>query len=98
MKYGLTTEDLENLIQILKPLITISPIFVFGSRARGDHKPFSDLDLLIENAVSKSILSQVRERLEESSIPIKVDLVLAADLNAHYRDQIQREKIKLNLN
>jgi predicted nucleotidyltransferase len=34
---------------VVKPLLALgAEVFVFGSRARGDSQPFSDLDLMIE--------------------------------------------------
>ncbi len=51
-------------------------VYLFGSRARGDNTPFSDIDIgiLTEEDIS-SDLTILREILEESNLPYKVDLV-----------------------
>ncbi|GAB6162084.1 nucleotidyltransferase domain-containing protein [Desulfothermus naphthae] len=51
-------------------------IYLFGSRARGDNSIFSDVDIGIisDNDISKDIV-YLRELLEESSIPYKIDIV-----------------------
>lgn len=67
-------------------------LWVFGSRARGDHQKFSDLDVLVGGKPSQSLISQVRESLEESSLPIKVDLVLENELAESYRANVLRDR------
>ena len=51
-------------------------IYLFGSRARGDNSPFSDVDIgiLAPGDISDK-LTLLREILEESNFPYKVDLV-----------------------
>ncbi len=48
----------------------------FGSRARADNVPLSDLDLLIEGDLGRSQNGPIAEELEESTLLIRVDLVL----------------------
>jgi predicted nucleotidyltransferase len=60
-------------------LITTLPnehIYLFGSRARGEASPYSDIDIAIKgNRPLKRELTQVRFAIEESELPYKVDLV-----------------------
>lgn len=51
-------------------------VYLFGSRARGDNTGFSDIDIGIvsDEEISRDIVI-LREILEESSIPYKVDIV-----------------------
>ena len=50
---------------------------VFGSRARGTAKPWSDLDLALsgEAPLPLSLLAALAEEFDESALPWKVDLV-----------------------
>ena len=50
---------------------------VFGSRAGGDPKPWSDLDLAIEapEPLSLPLLAELTEAFAESPLPWKVDIV-----------------------
>jgi predicted nucleotidyltransferase len=70
-------------------------VFVFGSRARGDYKPFSDLDILVDGDISPSLLSSISEDLEESNLPIRVDIVLARNLADAYTQGVDRDKVQV---
>lgn len=50
---------------------------VFGSRADGTCKPWSDLDLVLEGseALSLSLLAKLAEAFDEAALPWKVDIV-----------------------
>lgn len=52
-------------------------VAVFGSRAGGPVKRFSDLDLVIEadQVLPLTLLSTLAEAFDESLLPFKVDLV-----------------------
>jgi predicted nucleotidyltransferase len=58
---------------------------IFGSRARGDHRPFSDLDVLVKGQPKSATLSRIREELEESRLSVTVDIVLDHNLADSYR-------------
>jgi hypothetical protein len=70
-------------------------VSIFGSRSRGDFRQFSDLDVLVEGPVSPSLLSSVSERLEESPLPLRVDIVLESDLADSYRPGVLRDKVRV---
>jgi predicted nucleotidyltransferase len=69
-------------------------IWVFGSRARGDHRTYSDLDLLVESesSVSDDAMSALREKFEESDFPFKVDLVQLSELADAYRESVMKDR------
>ncbi len=98
--FGLTAEQFEVLRRVvLNPLLARpgTKLWIFGSRARGDYRPFSDIDLLIESSVQlpERLLGQVREAAEECALPFKVDLVRREDLAEGYREGILRDRIAL---
>jgi predicted nucleotidyltransferase len=74
-------------------------VWVFGSRARGDHKVTSDVDLLFEfppNLIPKAgMLFSIKSDLEESRFPFTVDLVEVNKLAESYRDSVLSERKKL---
>ncbi|MEY4668928.1 MAG: hypothetical protein RL518_1627 [Pseudomonadota bacterium] len=96
--FGLSPENW-SIVQdlIIRPLKDKgATLFIFGSRARGDFTPFSDLDILVEGDISSSLLSSVAEGIEESNLPIRVDIVLAQDLADSYRPNVERDKVKVS--
>ena len=94
MKFGLSADDYKLLLELLaKPINEAYPkakLWVFGSRAKGTHKKYSDIDILIESSapLSQTFLSELRDRLEESSLPYKVDLVPIQDLPQAYAKEV----------
>ncbi len=70
-----TVEDLREFIREFfkgKPV----KVYLFGSRARGDNSPYSDVDLAFDSTVDiGKELTALKEIIEESSLPYKVDLV-----------------------
>ena len=64
-------------------------IFLFGSRARGEHRRSSDIDIGF-SGLSESLFTKVRDHLlaelEESVIPHRVDLVNIDSVSSDFRD------------
>lgn len=97
MKYGLSESDFKILQDlVLDPLKKMNvDVYVFGSRATGKHHPFSDIDLLLapKEKIPAIEFSRIKELIEESRFPIKVDFVLLDELAKSYREQVLRERI-----
>ena len=97
MKFGLSDSDLKLILdEIIKHLgETTSPeIYIFGSRAKGNYRPYSDIDLLLKaDSYGKKSLSNID--LAELNTPYKVDFVLDKDLYDAYRDDIESHMICL---
>lgn len=65
---------------------------VFGSRARGDATPGSDLDLLVGLAPGRSLLDVVAIRQDlEDLLGYSVDVVTEGGLSPYLRDRILSE-------
>lgn len=65
---------------------------VFGSRARGDARPDSDLDLLVRFETGRSLLDLVGLKLElEDLLGIKVDVVSERGLSRYIRERVLAE-------
>ncbi len=98
MNFGVSAQDFALLKKILFDPIHAhqGSVWIFGSRARGQFHPYSDLDVLIVAPhLPQSLLLDIKEKLEESNLPFKVDIVLEENLAKSYRDQVMRERIKL---
>jgi uncharacterized protein len=64
-------------LHIVKKILKNYPysFYVFGSRATGKEKEFSDLDLCFWDNIPQSERLQLEEAFEESDLPFTVDLV-----------------------
>ena len=92
-----------DISQVLRPALPelcagwpILSLAIFGSRARGDARPDSDLDVLAEFArpVPMSTFLALEARLAEIT-GLRVDLVSAGGLRPYIGDRIQAEAIRL---
>ncbi len=96
MKFGLTQTQFEILDRTaIQPLKKAGgQVWIFGSRARGDHKTFSDIDLLFSfpEKAPAGLLGLISEALEESRLPFKVDLVNESELADSYREGVLDER------
>jgi predicted nucleotidyltransferase len=61
---------------------------VFGSRATGQHKRYSDVDLLLSDEFSAAVVSKINATLEDSNLPYTFDLVRVSQLEPSYRSNI----------
>ncbi|MFA4910278.1 MAG: nucleotidyltransferase family protein [Desulfobacteria bacterium] len=67
-------------------------IAVFGSYVRGEEKPGSDIDIIVEFSERKSLLELVRiERELYEVLGIKVDLLTEKSISPYLIDTIRKE-------
>lgn len=78
----------------LPPDVKVS---VFGSRAGGRVKPFSDIDLLLEGPapLSLSQLGTLADAFDESLLPYKVDLVDRRSVDDRFGAIVDATKVPL---
>lgn len=72
-------------------------VVLFGSRARGDYFETSDVDVGIfpVGEVNKSKIALFRERMENSNIPYKVDVVDLSQASKEFTDRVFKEGLLL---
>ena len=77
MAFGLTTKDIELIRSAIEVHSEIEEVVVFGSRAMGNHKNGSDVDLAIKgNGVSLRTISRLGAQLnEELPLPYQFDVI-----------------------
>lgn len=97
MKFGLSPNQLAYIQnEVIDPISDLGgQVFCFGSRARGNHHEFSDLDLMIEGprtVALEGLVSQIQEKVTQSNFPYKVDLVFLEDFALSYKANYESEK------
>src|SRR5690606_22295129 len=95
MKFGLTHEQYDYILaNVVKPLQTLgATVWCYGSRARGDNRKFSDLDLMIESPKDLSTdISVIQEKLSKSNFPHKVDIVQFSEFADAYKDSYFQDR------
>ena len=85
----------EIMIQLLTVLFPESIIYLFGSRARGDHSERSDIDIAIDLGKKMEIreIAKARGVLEGLNLPQKIDIVDMHSITATMKGFILKEGI-----
>ena len=97
-KLDLSDDQLSEVKSILNTLIPERSVWVFGSRANGKARLFSDLDIAIfgDHPLSLDKLALLREAFDESDLPYKVDIVDYLTISKEFQKIIDETKISLN--
>ena len=80
-------------LEILKSILKkySYTFYVYGSRVTGKNRKYSDLDLCYREIIPTKIISDIREELEESDIPFRVDLVYWNDMPEGFQKLIEKD-------
>lgn len=91
-KFGLSLRDLECIHSILNKYSNIRTVVLFGSRAKGNFKSGSDIDLAVmDSDIPEETLIKILNDFKESDLPYFVDLVSFQSLQQNeLKDHISR--------
>ena len=94
---GLSAEQLNQVQQVLRLVLPGAQVAVFGSRATGRARPFSDLDLLVSRParLTWAQRADLRDAFEASLLPFGVDVVELDSLAAGMRQRVLAEALPL---
>jgi type I restriction enzyme S subunit len=92
MKYGLTETTVENICAVFARFPEIEKAILYGSRAKGNFKTGSDIDLtLCGEALTSDLCSTISSALDDLLLPYTIDLSVFDELNhAELREHIER--------
>lgn len=95
---ALTDDQRGTVRDILCRLLPGAQVWIFGSRATGHARPFSDLDLLVSapRQLSWSQRAALRDAFEASDLPFRVDLVEADGLAPAVAARVFTERVTLD--
>ena len=88
-------------LQILQDILKKYPytIYAFGSRVKGTNQKFSDLDLcVIDDTMSQSTISDLKEDLEDSNLPFTVDVTSWLMMNEDFQKLIEKDLVQIQAN
>ncbi len=81
MNHGLSETTVERIRAVLARFPEVEKAVLYGSRAKGTHRPGSDIDLTIDgNGLGQALLSRIDEELDELLLPYQMDLSLFVSL------------------
>jgi len=90
--HGLTDGTVAHIREVLARFPEVEKAMLYGSRAKGNCKPGSDVDLTLLGAkMTRNILDQIQGELDDGHLPYRFDLsILAHITHADLLDHIRR--------
>lgn len=89
--YGLRDSDLKYLINAFQRYSSIEEVILFGSRALGNHKSGSDVDLAVKGEKGDEIRALSAHLNEDSPLPYHFDVLDYSTItHQNLLDHIQR--------
>ncbi len=77
MKYGLKEIDIQKIISVFATYPEIEKAILYGSRAKGNYREGSDIDLsLVGKALNFDILLKIETQLDDLLLPYTIDVSL----------------------
>lgn len=91
---SINQETKNKIIALISALIPEAKIYLFGSRARGTAKQWSDIDIALDAGTPLDInrVSEVKDVLEALSIPYRVDIVDIFQVDETMKQAIMKDK------
>lgn len=90
-KTAIPEKVLKKIINVVLAEPSVDQVWLFGSRARGDHKYNSDIDILL---VGQDIPLHVNTRLRHAAGLYKLDLVKHSEITSDdFAEEVDNDKI-----
>jgi predicted nucleotidyltransferase len=94
----MSASELTLVKNILGTWLPAREVRMFGSRARGKPKPYSDLDLVImgDTPIPLSTLGQLQDAFANSDLPWRVDVVDWVSTSPEFQSHIAEHSVKIS--
>lgn len=93
MRFGLPESTIEKISNVLARYPQVERAILYGSRAKGNYKNGSDIDLTLlgESNLTLRVLYRVMDELDDLLLPYTIDLSIFRNVNdANVRAHIER--------
>ncbi len=92
MEYGLKPEILTDICNIFQKFCEIEEVLLYGSRAKGNFRANSDIDLaLIGEKIDLSLKFKIENKLDDLCLPYKIDLLIMDKIvDANLKSEINK--------
>lgn len=74
MKYGIQQSSIDQINAVLATHPAVEKVLLYGSRAKGTHEKWSDIDLtFLGETMTLSLLMKIENELDDLLLPYKID-------------------------
>jgi predicted nucleotidyltransferase len=81
MNHGLTNVTVDRIRAVLASFPEVEKAVLYGSRAKGNYKRGSDIDLtLFGSTLNAGVLSRINDQLDDLLLPYKIDISIFANI------------------
>jgi type III restriction enzyme len=93
-RFGIAPWSAAKLLDLFDTTPNLDRVWIYGSRARGDHRDESDIDLAVDAPeMTSTDFSRLAGRLEELGLIYRVDMLhLQSNLEQSFRSNIERDR------
>ena len=92
----ISVEQRHTILSLLRRHLPNTTVWVYGSRAKWTARPQSDLDMVVLTPLEQARqVSSLREALEQSSLPFRVDLFIWDEVPKSFQREIEAEHVVL---
>ena len=98
MKFGLDEKVVKDIVSILEKYSEVERACIFGSRARGDYRKGSDIDIaLFGENLTFQINAKIYFEIDDLYLPYKIDLINFNSLGEDdkIKDSILKEGVEI---
>lgn len=97
MRFGLTENTISSILNVLKKYPQIDEVILYGSRAKGNFREGSDIDLTLKGKdLILTTLNRISDDIDDLLLPYKIDLSIFHTIeNPDLIDHIQRVGVQL---
>jgi len=89
--FGIHPDTINILNSIFKSYHVIDEVIIYGSRAKGNYREGSDIDITLKGKVSTDDLSKIYSEIDDSLTPYLFDISVYNKLNSEsLKDHIDR--------
>ena len=82
MKYGLSDTTIQKIRAVLKDYPQVDRAILYGSRAKGNYKNGSDIDLTLHGeGLTLNVLYKILEDIDDLLLPYTIDLSIFHDID-----------------
>ena len=78
---GLLPDEIQQLKGIFAEYSQIEQVVLYGSRAKGNFRDNSDIDLTIKGDVTIKTLFEIENKLDDLLLPYKIDLSIFSSID-----------------
>ena len=96
--FGLEDIHINFILNILKNNFSGTKFYIFGSRAKGTYKEYSDIDIAVDlnnKKLDTDILGRILIKFQDSTLPYEVDVIDLNSIDEKFKNLIQDSLVEL---